>query len=156
MRLSPLAIGALAIASLAAPAEARRDHWHDNAHFHGPIFHDRDIGRFHERDFVVWRAGGWHHSWHGGRYAWWWVIGPSWYYYPAPAYPYPDPYRPPIVVEVPAPVNGPAPQQFWYYCESPKGYYPYVPSCRTEWRPVPSTPPVAAPPAGSVPPAPPQ
>jgi hypothetical protein len=22
---------------------------------------------------------------------WWWVIGPAWYLYPAPIYPYPDP-----------------------------------------------------------------
>ncbi len=29
----------------------------------------------------------------------------------------------------------------WYYCESPKGYYPYVQSCPSGWQKVPATPP---------------
>ena len=29
----------------------------------------------------------------------------------------------------------------WYYCESAKGYYPYVAECKEEWRAVPATPP---------------
>jgi Family of unknown function (DUF6515) len=29
----------------------------------------------------------------------------------------------------------------WYYCESAKGYYPYVPECREGWRTVPAAPP---------------
>jgi hypothetical protein len=32
-------------------------------------------------------------------------------------------------------------QQFWYYCDAPKGYYPYVSNCSHNWRHVPSTPP---------------
>jgi hypothetical protein len=32
------------------------------------------------------------------------VVGPTWYYYPAPVYPYPDPYSvPPPVVQGPPP-----------------------------------------------------
>ena len=27
------------------------------------------------------------HQGHGGRDGWWWVAGPSWYYYPVPAGP---------------------------------------------------------------------
>jgi hypothetical protein len=74
-------------------------------------------------------------------------------------YPYPDPYLPPIVVEdspppavviqqppseaPPPPSSVAAPQtpQNWYYCESAKGYYPYVPSCPAGWQMVPASPP---------------
>jgi Family of unknown function (DUF6515) len=41
-------------------------------------------------------------------------------------------------------VPGPATQPqagVWYYCESAKGYYPYVAECREGWRTVPATPP---------------
>jgi hypothetical protein len=36
---------------------------------------------------------------------------------------------------------GPAPKGFWYRCDAPAGYYPYIPVCRTPWRFVPSVPP---------------
>jgi hypothetical protein len=36
---------------------------------------------------------------------------------------------------------GPAPAGFWYRCDAPAGYYPYILSCRTAWRFVPSVPP---------------
>jgi hypothetical protein len=29
----------------------------------------------------------------------------------------------------------------WYYCQSPKGYYPYVPACPSGWQKVAATPP---------------
>lgn len=29
----------------------------------------------------------------------------------------------------------------WYYCDSPKGYYPYVSTCNEGWRSVPASPP---------------
>jgi hypothetical protein len=115
---------------------------------------DLEIGRFHHHDHEIWRRGYWHQGWHDGRRGWWWVAGGLWYYYPAPVYPYPDPYRPPVViVQNPSapPAAGPAPTQFWYYCEKPSGYYPYVPTCPTAWREVPAAP-TAAP---TTPPAPP-
>jgi hypothetical protein len=31
----------------------------------------------------------------------------------------------------------------WYYCESAKGYYPYVSQCKEDWKVVPATPPQA-------------
>jgi hypothetical protein len=31
----------------------------------------------------------------------------------------------------------------WYYCDSAKGYYPYVATCNEAWRPVPAIPPPA-------------
>jgi hypothetical protein len=66
------------------------------------------------------------------------------WYYPPPVYvPPPVAYTPPpIVYEPPTYV---APQEpVWYYCDNPRGYYPYVGSCREGWRTVPATPPRAA------------
>jgi len=90
------------------------------------------IRRFHERDMMLWNSGHWQRARHNGRIGWWWVVGPSWYFYPAPIYPVPDPYRPPMV-------EGPAgpPQPVWYYCDRPAGYYPYVAECR-HWQVVPA------------------
>jgi TatA/E family protein of Tat protein translocase len=51
--------------------------------------------------------------------------------------PYDDlPYEYPPVMIPPAP---PLPT-YWYYCDNPLGYYPYVPQCPGGWRPVPATP----------------
>ena len=36
-----------------------------------------------------WQHGYWFHGAYVGRPGWWWVVGPTWYYYPAPVYPYP-------------------------------------------------------------------
>lgn len=102
--------------------EERREDWHGG-----------DIHRFHEHDFDTWRGGAWFHGEHEGRAGWWWRVGPSWYFYAAPVYPYPDPYVPPVVVAPPA-----TPAQYWYYCPNPQGYYPYVPQCFAPWQPVPA------------------
>jgi hypothetical protein len=109
----------------------------------------REIHRFGERDMAIWRGGHWRHARYGGRLGWWWIAAGVWYFYPAPVYPYPDPYTPPVTVinqqppVVVAPqANAPAqPQQapqMWYYCNSAKGYYPYVPSCSEGWQAVPA------------------
>ncbi len=99
---------------------------------------DGDIHHFNDHDFAYWRGGAWFHGPHGGRDGWWWVVGPDFYYYPAPVYPYPDPYVPPVVAVAPAPV-APAPAQpTWYYCGNPQGYYPYVAQCTVPWQPVPA------------------
>jgi hypothetical protein len=71
------------------------------------------------------------------------------YSYPYPVYeqPYPvytQPY-PVYVQPAPVPAQPQPPAQFWYYCNSAKGYYPYVPSCPEEWKSVPAQPPQAAP-----------
>jgi hypothetical protein len=102
----------------------RHQNWHGNIH------------RFHEHDLGRWHGGRWHQGRHAGRFGWWWIVGGVWYYYPAPVYPYPDPYQPPLVVATPAPPTG----QFWYYCANPPGYYPYVPRCGTRWQRVPANP----------------
>ncbi len=91
-----------------------------------------DIRRFREADLHRWRSGHWAHTRHGGRLGWWWVVGGGWYFYPAPIYPYPNPYIPPVVV-TPAPPPPQAAPQYWYYCNSLRGYYPYVTSCPEGW-----------------------
>jgi len=105
-----------------------------------------EIHRFHEHDFERWRTGNWWRGWHEGRQGWWWIVGGVWYWYPAPVYPYPDPYRPPMVAA--------APGQFWYYCQNPAGYYPYVPNCLMPWQAVPVAPQPPQPPPPPMPQAP--
>lgn len=94
-----------------------------------------------------WHGGGWHGGWHGGYccglgFGFW-----GWPYYPYPYYPdyytYPDYYPPvaPATVVPQAPATAAPAQSMWYYCDNPKGYYPYVQNCSTAWRPVPATPP---------------
>ena len=51
-----------------------------------------------------WHRGHWHHGSHHSRFGWWWVIGPRWYFYPQPTYPYP-----PEIVVIPAPSPVPVP-----------------------------------------------
>src|SRR4051812_28051044 len=92
-----------------------------------PDFHGRDFQRFTPRERTVWRGGTWRHDWHDGRFGWWWTIGPSWYFYPEPVYPYPTYVPPAIIVQQPPPMpSGLPPMQSWYYCDNPQGYYPYV------------------------------
>src|SRR5215471_5816046 len=95
----------------------------------------------------AWTGGHWNHGWHGARYGWWWTVGNAWYYYPQPVYPYPG-YLPgdeyydgsynlknyPQQYIQPTPSAQPR-SSFWYYCDSPRGYYPYVRDC-DNWREV--------------------
>jgi len=150
---SPIAKVALALAailpSLPALAQHHEDgghisafHEHDGGHEWGHEDHHwhGDIARFHEHDWGLWRGGRWAHEEHDGRLGWWWIAGDSWYWYPAPIYPYPDPYQPPnMVAEAPAaaPPAAPVPRT-WYYCQGAKGYYPYVATCPGGWKPVPA------------------
>jgi hypothetical protein len=78
---------------------------------------------------------------------------------PPPGDAYSDASAPqaPMPMSGPGPGPGPAPQQYmppppassapapapntWYWCESTKGYYPYVQECREGWRSVPASPP---------------
>jgi hypothetical protein len=101
--------------------------------------------------------GGSGHGFYGGRghgyYGGWGAgiylgvpLGLGWPGYPYGYYPYP---APPVVVQQ-APVYV-QPQQeeayYWYYCQSPKGYYPYVNNCPAGWmKVVPNTIPQTTPP----------
>jgi len=124
----------------------RYDRWHRERYERdGRIYWRFNIHLFPRYDLGVWRGGYWHHGWYGGRWGWWWVVGGIWYYYPAPIYPYPNPYVPGSVVIINNQMDTPtppadAPAQFWYYCRSPQGYYPYVPECPGGWAQVAATP----------------
>jgi hypothetical protein len=61
----------------------------------------------------------------GPVWPWWWAP-PVRYVYPAPVV---IQQSPPVYIQQEAP---PA-EQYWYYCENPRGYYPYVPQCPGGW-----------------------
>ena len=87
---------------------------------------------------------------HGGGGHFGVMIGIPWgpWYYPPPYY-YP-PYYSPVVVQqqpqvyieqqqvpaAPAESAATAPSNYWYYCASAKGYYPYVKECPGGWQKV--------------------
>ncbi|MGA7965092.1 MAG: hypothetical protein WCB49_04245 [Gammaproteobacteria bacterium] len=134
--------------------------WHgDRRVWNNQVYWRADIRLFPRYDWTLWRSGYWHHGWYNGLWAWWWIAGGVWFYYPAPIYPYPNPYVPGTVTVVnteptppAAPAQAPA-AQYWYHCKAPEGYYPYVAQCPDGWTKVPATPapapsqPVAAPPS---------
>lgn len=90
-------------------------------------------------------AGGGHHQHSSGSRFYFgttFLYGPPWYSYPGyPAYPYYPYYyaAPPVVIETPPPVyvqpDTRAEQEayYWYYCQDPQGYYPYIKSCPGGW-----------------------
>ena len=144
--LSILLMGALFASVIALPAMADDWHGHDDHrdhddhydhhegfpeggdwHWHGDIYHFRDY------DFVYWRGGHWFNGPHEGRAGWWWVVNGAWYFYPAPVYPYPDPYVPPGVAVVQGATTP------YYHCSSPEGYYPYIAQCAVLWQAVVTT-----------------
>ena len=101
--------------------------------------------------------GGYHGGWHGnfGVY----LGAPYPYpYYPYP-YAYPVPAYPPVVVTPAQPqiyieqgATGAAPsappaQNYWYHCDNPDGYYPYIKECPGGWKAVAPTPPTLQAPA---------
>jgi hypothetical protein len=59
---------------------------------------------------------------------------------PAPAAPVLVPAPAPVVIPAPAPAAPPTPPsaaaQMRYYCDNPPGYYPQVPVCNGQFRPV--------------------
>ncbi len=73
--------------------------------------------------------------------------GPGWW---GPVYPYPYSYYtgPPVVVQQPpaeeyvAPEPQPEAPSYWYFCQNPNGYYPYVKQCPGGWMKVLPSPPV--------------
>lgn len=108
------------------------------------------------------RRGGWDHGggWRNGSYGGVIVVTP----FPGGPIPNPYPYPAPYPVPPPGPYPVPAPYPpsgsagsgnyaslppAWFYCDDPKGFYPYVKTCEHEWQPVPLTPP---PPGSSAPP----
>ena len=95
-----------------------------------PYHHVPPAPYWHEH----WHDGHWYHGDHDRHHGWWWVVGGGWFWFAEPVYPSPDFYVPPqVVVAVP-------PSQYWYWCDQPAGYYPYITQCTVPWRAVPVTP----------------
>jgi hypothetical protein len=112
---------------LAAPAMAQHagpgGHWGGG----GGAWHGHPgYGDIHHFDRGYWNGGHWWHGNYGDRFGWWWIVGPNWYWYPAPIYPYPEPFLPPGAVT-----------GWWYWCDAYQQYYPYVGACPSGWRAVP-------------------
>jgi len=117
------------------------------------------VNLFAARYYGGWHGGyyGGYYGWRGGYYGWrgyggpywgWYGLGPWWglgypYGYPYYAYPYANPYAYPYSAYPSAQLPTPSePQQsYWYYCQNPQGYYPYVRDCPGGWTQVVPTPP---------------
>lgn len=94
------------------------------------------------------RPGGHHRG--GGTIFWPWPYPGTWPYpsYPYRPYSYPYPYPDDgdddsgstrgLVVPGDLPMGIVA---YWYYCDAPDGYYPYVKSCSHDWTRIPISPP---------------
>lgn len=73
----------------------------------------------------------------------WWYAPPPYYYYPyypAPVY---VPAQPTTYIEQGASAPAADAGGWWYYCDSSRGYYPYVKECPGGWQRVPPAPPPA-------------
>jgi hypothetical protein len=102
-------------------------------------FVDRhDVARFTPQQREAWTHGTWRHDRHHGHFGWWWNFNNFWFFYPEPFYPFPsfvgeyydDEYTD----------DGYADDGYWYWCDEPRGYYPYIQECDVDWIPVPPQP----------------
>lgn len=99
-------------------------------------FQHHDFAHFTAEERDRWRDGWWHHGWWHGRWGWWWFAGGFWWWYDAPVYPYPTTVSDVYYVEP----TYESSYGYWYYCNNPPGYYPYVQYCNGPWQPVPPAP----------------
>jgi hypothetical protein len=68
-------------------------------------------------------------------YYWGWPYA-GWPYGYSAGWPYLGwPYYPPGVTQSPSAYRKSGPQQpyYWYYCQDPQGYYPYIKNCPGGW-----------------------
>ena len=115
------ALAGLAIAAASAPASA---HGYRGGHYYGGG--PRVSFGFYGPGF--WGPGYW------GAYPGYYGYG----YAPPPVVVVPS--EPRIYVERDAAPAAPAGGQWWYWCASAKGYYPYVSTCSEGWQRVPPQP----------------
>jgi hypothetical protein len=132
--------------------------YHGGGWYHGGYYHGGYYG---------WYRGGYYRGWYGccGSVSVGFYFGPG-FIYGYPFYPY---YYPPYYASVYYPYVSGDPSQpaqyiqqgqvqpggadmydqgdgapqlaFWYYCDKPQGYYPYVRTCPSGWQKVPARPP---------------
>src|SRR4051794_20045855 len=116
----PMIATAVALSGLLAltqPSPASAAHGGGGGfHGGGGGFHGGGGGEFH-RGF-----GGFH----GGRFGAAAVAGPYFYGWGG------DPFQSYGDSE------GYTSSEYWYYCQDPAGYYPYVSQCNTAWQPIPA------------------
>jgi len=106
-------------------------------------------------------GGGHYGGGYGGHYGGGYYYGPGYYYgglglglglgyglgyYGSPYYAYPPavvtvPTAPPVYIQQTPQVAQQNPSGYWYYCNGPQGYYPYVKQCPGGWQQVTPTPP---------------
>jgi hypothetical protein len=168
LALSALLLGSTLLTATPSEAAPPRAHWHHiiARHPHARFVLRHDFRHFTPAEHRWWTGGRWRHTrWHG-RFGWWWNVGPSWYFYDAPVYPYPSDVSPTYYDDenyddqdqgAYDEQNGPGDQYegdqqdmgpgyggggpgVWYHCASPEGYYPYVKECRNGWEQVPANP----------------
>jgi hypothetical protein len=119
---SATAVVAVLALSPVTPAQADT---HGDGGFHGGGGHRGGAhfgGGFH---------GGWHHGWNGFGVG---VLGVPDYDWEAYEEAYPYDYGAPYYPASPSV----AMSSYWYYCQNPAGYYPYVQQCSGAWQPVPA------------------
>lgn len=68
----------------------------------------------------------------------WYGVPPPYYYYPPPVIVRPEPQ---VYIERTDPQPAPDQQAYWYHCDNPQGYYPYIKQCPAGWQRVVPTPP---------------
>ncbi|MGZ4970674.1 MAG: hypothetical protein ACXV8O_04615 [Methylobacter sp.] len=115
----------------------------------------------------AWARGGFGGGHHGGGFHGGWGHGHGGYYggiglglglgyglgyygspYYSPYYAYPPavvtvPAAPPVYIQQAPPVVQQNQPGYWYYCDNPEGYYPYIKECLNGWQqvePIPSAP----------------
>ena len=66
-----------------------------------------------------------------------WVPPPVYY---APRVIVQRPYIAPPPAAYPPPADGATNGNYWYYCNNPQGYYPYVRMCNGQWQTAPANP----------------
>lgn len=108
-----------------------------------PAFAEHGGG--HGGGVEIHRGGEWAHGSHDGLFGWGLAIVGLAYIFSTQTDKYSS--TPPVVIVNQQPPAAP-PQAtaqpatpLWYYCDSAKAYYPYVPSCPEAWRVVPAQPP---------------
>jgi len=137
-----------------APPAGSAPHW-GGSHYSGPhvsFAAHADFGHFSPAQHAAWVGGRWNHGWRNGHFGWWWFAGGAWFFYGAPIYPYPLYVSDEYVDDYSDDYSGGYGGQYWYYCQHPAGYYPYVQQCSMPWQPVPPTPPPPPPGGGYGPP----
>ena len=160
-----IALTAIALASLSFTAAARPPEVEVRVGVRPPPMRVEHVPG--PRAGYAWAGGYW--GWRGGAHVWigghweaerpgyrfidarWLFVDGAWAFYPG----YWEPYAPVIVQAAPVIVQQAAPvyvekspsaapagmdPRFWYYCQSPAGYYPYVEQCAGAWQQVTPTP----------------